>query len=161
MRGADVRSDPQADNRTPHAVVDEWIRTLTTHTVPDDFPTALDCPMLAWAGSGAMVLTGHDAAPVLSPAPAYSLLRAALRALSWITDDLGDRVDLDPAVALTGRARRAGLRRAGRRSTNGTSRLLRTTDGWCALTLSRPDDIDAVPAILGGIVDGRSEEHTV
>lgn len=154
MRSADVRSDPQADNRTPHAVVDEWIRTLTTHTVPDDFPAELDCPVLAWAGSGAMALTGHDAAPVLSPAPAFSLLRAALRALSWITDDLGDRVDLDPAVALTGRARRAGLRRAGRRSTNGMSRLLRTTDGWCALTLSRPDDIDAVPAILGGIVDG-------
>ncbi|MEU4810116.1 CoA transferase [Nocardia fluminea] len=135
--------------------MDEWLRTLTNRTVPAAFPADPDCPVLAWAGSGAMALTGHDGAePVLSPAPAYSLLREALRALSWLTDDLGDRVDLDPAVALTGRAERAGLRRAGRRSANGTSRLLRTIDGWCALTLSRPDDFDAVPAILGADVDG-------
>ncbi|MFD6399159.1 CoA transferase [Nocardia sp. NPDC060249] len=146
--------DSRTDLRAPRAVVDEWIRTLTTRAVPADYPADLDCPVLAWAGSGAMALTGHDGAePVLSPAPAYRLLRETLRALSWITGDLGDRVDLDAAVVLTGRARRAGLRRAGRRSANGTSRLLRTADGWCALTLSRPDDIDAVPAILGGVLD--------
>lgn len=152
-----MRSDPQAHRRidleAPRAVVDEWLRTLTTRTVPATFPADPECPVLAWAGSGAMALTGHDgAAPSLSPAPAYGLLRAALRALSWLTGDLGDRVDLDPAVALTGRAQRAGLRRAGRRSANGTSRLLRATDGWCALTLSRPDDFDAVPAVLGAEV---------
>lgn len=158
MRGAESRSNPQAHRRTDleaaRAVVDEWLRTLTNDTVPAAFPTDPDCPVLAWAGSGAMALTGHDGAePVLSPAPAYSLLREALRALSWITGDLGDRVDLDPAVVLTGRAERAGSRRAGRRSANGTSRLLRTTDGWCALTLSRPDDFAAVPAILGTDID--------
>ncbi|APE35590.1 hypothetical protein BOX37_18355 [Nocardia mangyaensis] len=152
-----MRSDPRAHRRIdleePRAVVDEWLRTLTTRTVPTTFPADPECPVLAWAGSGAMALTGHDGAePSLSPAPAYGLLGAALRALSWLTGDLGDRVDLDPAVALTGRAQRAGLRRAGRRSANGTSRLLRATDGWCALTLSRPDDFDAVPAVLGAEV---------
>ncbi|MEU4317389.1 CoA transferase [Nocardia fluminea] len=154
-----MRSDLLAHKRTgletPRAVVNAWLRTLTNRTVPTNFPADPDCPVLAWAGSGAMALTGHDGAePDLSPARAYSLLREALRALSWITDDLGDRVDLDPAIALTGRAEGAGLRRAGRRSANGTSRLLRTTDGWCALTLSRPDDFAAVPAVLGADADG-------
>ena len=42
-------------------------------------------------------------------------------------------------------------------SAGGATRLLRARDGWCALTLSRPDDIDAVPALVGGR-DGRGAD---
>jgi len=33
-------------------------------------------------------------------------------------------------------------------SAGGATRLMRSGDGWCALTLSRQDDVDAVPALL-------------
>ena len=36
----------------------------------------------------------------------------------------------------------------GRVSAGGATRLLAARDGWCAVTLSRPDDIAAVPALL-------------
>jgi hypothetical protein len=41
-----------------------------------------------------------------------------------------------------------GLTRRGRVSAGGATRLLQARDGWCAITLSRPDDIAAVPALL-------------
>ena len=52
------------------------------------------------------------------------------------------------AELLTGRAAMLGLSRRGRISAGGASRLLPTADGWWALTLSRPDDVDAVPALV-------------
>lgn len=54
----------------------------------------------------------------------------------------------DGAELLTGRAALLGVRPGGRASAGGASRLLRTSDGWCVLTLSRVDDIAAVPALL-------------
>src|ERR1700729_1591723 len=82
------------------------------------------CPVLGWAASGGMALTGRaDGAPVGSPAPAFGLL--------------------------AGRAAVAGFRRRGRVSAGGSARLLRAADGWCAVNLSRGDDVEAVPAIIG------------
>jgi hypothetical protein len=49
---------------------------------------------------------------------------------------------------LTGRAALLDLPAPGRISAGGASRLLPARDGWCALTLSRPDDVAAVPALL-------------
>jgi hypothetical protein len=40
------------------------------------------------------------------------------------------------------------LTRGGRVSAGGATRLLAARDGWCAITLSRPDDVSAVPALL-------------
>lgn len=54
----------------------------------------------------------------------------------------------DGELLLTGRAGLLGLTGAGQVSAGGATRLLRTRDGWCALTLSRPDDLAAVPALL-------------
>ncbi|OHV05948.1 CoA transferase [Mycobacterium talmoniae] len=63
--------------------------------------------------------------------------------------DLGGRpIGIDAAEILTGRAALLGLPAPGRVSAGGASRLLASADGWWALTLSRPDDIDAVPALL-------------
>ena len=59
-----------------------------------------------------------------------------------------ERIAVDAAALLTGRAALLGLTRGGRVSAGGASRLLAARDGWCAFTLSRPDDVAAVPALL-------------
>ncbi|MBO0852303.1 MAG: CoA transferase [Nocardia sp.] len=110
-----------------------------------------DCEVCGWAASGAMALTGPpDRAPDPSPAPAFTRLNAVLRALAEATADLGRPVVLSPGAVLTDRAAGQGFRRQGSVSAGGSTRLLRTADGWCALTLSRPDDFGSVPAIVGG-----------
>jgi CoA-transferase family III len=54
----------------------------------------------------------------------------------------------DAAQLIAGRAALLGIAPRGRISAGGATRLLATTDGWCALTLSRPDDVAAVPALV-------------
>jgi hypothetical protein len=61
--------------------------------------------------------------------------------------------NVDVPALLFGRAALAGFSRRGRVSAGGSGRLLRTWDGWIAMTLARPDDIDAVPALIGRDVD--------
>lgn len=63
---------------------------------------------------------------------------------------VGTRVHVDGETVLTERARLLGLARRGRVSANGSCRLLRAADGWVALNLSRPDDLAAVDALVGG-----------
>ena len=55
---------------------------------------------------------------------------------------------IDPAALLTGRASLHGWVRAGRTSVNGTCRLVRAADGWLAVNLSRPSDLELLPALL-------------
>jgi hypothetical protein len=59
-----------------------------------------------------------------------------------------EQITADAATLLTGRAALLGLTRGGRVSAGGGTRLLAARDGWCAFTLSRPDDVAAVPALL-------------
>jgi crotonobetainyl-CoA:carnitine CoA-transferase CaiB-like acyl-CoA transferase len=77
--------------------------------------------------------------------PAAVLDRARETAAA-VAELLGVAVDADEL--LTGRAALLGLTAGGRVSAGGATRLLETRDGWCALTLSRRDDVDAVPALL-------------
>lgn len=58
-------------------------------------------------------------------------------------------VGVDAAELIGGRAALLDLSPDGRVSAGGATRLLTSRDGWCALTLSRPDDVAAVPALLG------------
>jgi hypothetical protein len=58
----------------------------------------------------------------------------------------GAEVDAD--VIIAGRAGLLGHSPQGRISAGGATRLMQSRDGWCALTLSRPDDVDAVPALM-------------
>jgi CoA-transferase family III len=110
----------------------------------------LGCPALEWAASGGMALTGHASGlPVLSPAPAFALLSLVLDSLCEVTSSVGTGVRANPSEVLTGRAGLAGFTRRGRVSAGGSSRLLRAASGWCAVTLSRADDVTAVPAVLG------------
>ncbi|WP_053753700.1 CoA transferase [Streptomyces sp. MMG1533] len=121
--------------------VRRWLRALGDLAPP---PIAPGCPFLDWAASGGMALTGEaDGPPDLSPAPMLSLIGAVRSALSRLGADIG------PGLLLGGRAGAMNLTRRGRTSAGGASRLLPAADGWLAVTLSRPDDVDLVPAMLG------------
>lgn len=72
-----------------------------------------------------------------------------------ITDDLlaraqqvADPLSADAWELLTGRAAQRNHAPRQRISAGGATRLFRAADGWCALTLSRDDDVAAVPALL-------------
>jgi hypothetical protein len=97
-----------------------------------------------WGSSGLAYLTGQpDGPPDFSRA---NVLTRAERVAAAVGDRLG--ISVDAAALLTGRAALLGLRRAGRTSAGSATRLLAARDGWCAITLSRPDDVAAVPALL-------------
>ena len=97
-----------------------------------------------WADSGLAYLTGPpDTAPDFSRA-------AALAEARRVTADIGGLlgVEVDAATVLAGRAALLNLTRQGQLSAGGATRLLPTTDGWCAVALPRADDIAALPAVL-------------
>lgn len=77
------------------------------------------------------------------PTAVLSRARCAADAFHQLTG-----VAVDPEELLAGRAGLLGLSPHGRISAGGATRLMRSSDGWCALTLSRQDDIDAAPALL-------------
>jgi hypothetical protein len=98
-----------------------------------------------WASSGLAYLTGlGQGHPDCSRA---AVLAEARRVADDIARLLG--VEIDAATVLVGRAAILGLTRRGRVSAGGATRLLATADGWCAVALPRPDDLAAVPALLG------------
>ena len=97
-----------------------------------------------WSASGLAALTGTpDGPPDVSRAAVLSRARAVASVLSG---QLG--IVVDAAELLAGRAALSGLHRQGRISAGGATRLIAGRDGWFALTLARPDDVAAVPALL-------------
>ncbi|GAA4532195.1 CoA transferase [Mycobacterium paraffinicum] len=97
-----------------------------------------------WGSSGLAYLTGlPDGPPDFSRA---NVLAHAGRVAAAVAERLG--ITVDAAGLLAGRAALLGLTRGGRVSAGGGSRLLCAADGWCAITLSRPDDVAAVPALV-------------
>lgn len=112
--------------------------------------SAIDTALRAWAASGALSLTGRaDGPPLGPPAP---LLERLVRLADDVADRsaaVGDAVHLDPFGLVAERAAISGLGRQGRISCGGSSRLVRCADGWLAVTLARPEDIDLMPAWLG------------
>lgn len=81
--------------------------------------------------------------PVVLPAAVLAEARATARAVTAATG-----VEVDADDVLGGRAALLDLPRAGTVSAGGATRLMGAADGWCALTLARPDDLDAVPALV-------------
>lgn len=136
---------------TPATIVDGWLRAhwpslpvggLSTGTLPS-------CPAPAWAASGGMALTGtSDGPPDVSPAPAFGLLEELTAQLTSTSGLTGTPVSLDAAGVIAWRAALRGLRRNGQVAAGGMTRLLPATDGWCAISLSRPDDVASVPALI-------------
>jgi crotonobetainyl-CoA:carnitine CoA-transferase CaiB-like acyl-CoA transferase len=105
----------------------------------------VDPRVAAWAVSGAMALSGRAGRPPLGPPePLVDGLERVGRALGvGALQLLGERAAL------------LGLERQGDVSCGGATRLLRAADGWIAVTLSRADDVEAVPAWLElDVLDG-------
>ncbi|MFI9412482.1 CoA transferase [Nocardia gamkensis] len=101
-------------------------------------------PEAAWAAGGLARLTGlRDGPPDFTRAV---ILSRAAAVAGGFTARTGVRIDVP--VELSGRAALSGASRRGRVSVGGASRLLATRDGWCALTLSRTADLEAIPALL-------------
>ena len=80
------------------------------------------------------------------------MMQAAAERLRTMTTGTGRSVHLDGPALLGERAAIAGLTRRGAVSCGGSTRLLRAADGWLAVALPRPDDLDLLPAWIG--VDG-------
>lgn len=66
----------------------------------------------------------------------------------WRATAVSTSLGVDAAEILTGRAAMLGIAPRDQVSAGGATRLLATADDWFALTLSRPDDIAAVPALV-------------
>jgi hypothetical protein len=100
----------------------------------------------AWLRSGMAELTGRpDGPPLLAPDPVIDRIKV-----------LGRQAGVDALALASERARLQGLRRQGDTSCGGSTRLLQAADGWLAVSLARPDDVEAVPAWLeldAGAVD--------
>src|SRR4051812_39058875 len=97
-----------------------------------------------WARSGAMALTGRaDGPPLSAPGAPASAMRGALLVLEALTSRSMPDVEL-----LGERAAIAGLSRRGPSSVGGSYRPIGTADGWAGLSLTRPADIDVVPALV-------------
>lgn len=103
-----------------------------------------------WGASGLAWLTGRpDGPPDFSRA---SILSRAQQLTGHLRTTVG--VAADAATLLAGRAALLGLTRRGRVSAGAATRLLAAADGWWAITLSRPDDVEAVPALVQADVPG-------
>ena len=105
-----------------------------------------------WTG-GLPRCSSEDNEPVTSLAVPAAVLSRARGVANDFRDLTGVEVDAEEIIA--GRAGLLGLSPRGRISAGGATRLMRSRDGWCALTLSRPDDVDAVPALLQSDAVGR------
>lgn len=99
--------------------------------------------MADWAASGVVGLTGRQDGPALVP-PGNAATVARELAECLLCFD----VDVDGPALLTERAAFTGFRRRGDISVGGSCRLLRTADGWAAVSCARPDD----PLLLGALV---------
>jgi hypothetical protein len=112
-------------------------------------PDCAHCPILSWAASGAMWLTGPRlGAPAWAPGRMIAALEHAAAAIEALSASIGSSVHLDVGETITGRAALLGLRRSGRVSAGGGSQLVEASDAWFAISLARPSDFDLIPALL-------------
>lgn len=108
----------------------------------------------AWAGSGAMALSGErDGPPRAEPAPIAAAAAALAEAVADETARWGRRVSVDGPALLGERAAISGLARQGSVSAGGSAFFERAADGWVVLNLPRPCDVAALPALLGADID--------
>ncbi|URM93979.1 CoA transferase [Actinomadura madurae] len=102
----------------------------------------------AWARSGVVALTGRpDGPPLVPPGSGAATARVLAERFADHTIRTGRAVRVDGPRLLSERAAFLGLQRRGRVSAGGACRLLRTADGWAAVSCARPDD----PSLLGAL----------
>ena len=101
-----------------------------------------------------MHLTGPAVGPpAVSPAGVVRPLADLGDALASATRRLGTEVRVDAAALVAQRAAFTGFGRDGSRSVGGSAQMAATRDGWVALNLPRPSDVEALPALVGAAVD--------
>lgn len=135
-----------------HAEAEALLAALREALGPgvDVGPLAEVDPLERWADSGAMALTGRASeAPLAPSAPVASRIDAAGQVLRSLTEELASPVEIDAPALLGERAAILGLRRSGEIAPGGRCRLLPAADGWIAVNLARPEDLELVPAWLG------------
>ena len=105
---------------------------------------------MAWASSGAMWLTGpRHGPPSAVPARVATAMVSAADDLARQTALWGKAVVVDGPALLGERAALTGMGRNGRTSVGGSARFVRAADGWIVLNLARPEDSEALPALVG------------
>lgn len=94
-----------------------------------------------------MALTGHSQGPLLAPP------RGLVSRVRWVEQILARNIsDVPDLMAVLGeRAAIGELQRGGQTSCGGGTRLLATQDGWLALSLARPEDVQLIPAWLAEV----------
>jgi len=108
-----------------------------------------DEALARWADSGAMALTGAADGPSRTvPAALVAGLDLVARRLAGLG---GPTVD-GPAL-LGERATAAAMGRRGATSVGGDAHLVDAADGLVCLNLARPDDVAALPALVGTDLD--------
>lgn len=103
-----------------------------------------------WIDVGLAHLTGRfDGAPLGPPVGFLRRLDGLTDRIAAASTAMGRPVEVDGPAELVRRARAMGLRRRGQVSCGGATQLVRAADGWFAVTLARPDDVDLLPAWIG------------
>jgi len=123
--------------------------------VPDWSASDVDTAQV-WAACGGQWLTDPGVGvPV-------DLVNGVAGTVTWLDRagaGLGELFGNLGAGVLSERAATLQLRGSGRVSCGGASRLIRCSDGWIALSLARPEDFAALPALLGsGVGEGDAWE---
>lgn len=97
-----------------------------------------------------MLLTGPaDGPPSVAPAGIVSAATAAAEDLAALTARWGRPVIVDGPALLGERAALTGMSRRGSVSVGGSARFVACADGWAVLNLPRPEDVAALPALIG------------
>ena len=106
-----------------------------------------------WRRAGLDELTGPEHGPGLGPPPGFvERLDDLCERIAATSGRSGRRVRLDGLTVLAERADLLGLRRRGRVSCGGACHLVRASDGWIAVSLSREVDWELLPAWIGAAV---------
>ena len=101
-----------------------------------------------------MHLTGPSSGPpAVGPAGIVRPLLGLGKALAEATGRLGNEVRVDAVTLTAQRAAFTGFVRNGSHSVGGHAHMVRTADGWVALSLPRPSDVATLPALVGAAVD--------
>ena len=117
-----------------------------------DAATDADGVARAWAESGLQAIT-HSRAALPT-----RLVVGANALIDRLGGALTDEFAAGGLGVLSERWASLMLRRSGRTSCNGVSRLVRSGDGWLAITLARSDDRKLLPAWLGIEIDHRRDQ---
>ncbi len=154
VRSTEEDGVPDRARSTEEYGVRDRVRSVERALASAPYPVVAAAPdrrrEIDWARSGAMALTGEaEGPPLVAPGLQAACMRGASLAAELLGTLAGGKPDrLDGPALLGERAAVAGLRRRGRVSPGGGARLLEASDGWLAVSLARPADLDLVAAWL-------------